>query len=452
MCPTLRRRYRPGVSSLPGPRPASNREIVGLALPAMAALAADPLLGLVDTALVGRLGAVPLAALGINVAVFTAAFLVFNFLTYGTTAEVARLRGAGRPEEAAGHALQALWLACGLGVGASAVLLLAAEPIVGAMGAAGAVTDPALAYLRVRALAAVPVLVVAVGHGAFRGLKDTRTPLYVAVAANVANAVASYVLVYPVGLGVVGAAYGTLLAQSGAAGAFLVLARRRGRFPVRDLHVDPLAMRAIVRISRDLFLRTGALLAALLVTTAVATRMGVETVAAHQIARELWTLLALVLDGFAVAGQALVGTALGAGRPAQARADARRLVAWGLGTGTLVGAVYLALGGILPRAFTTDATVLGEVGSVWLVVALLQPVGGIVFVLDGVLMGAGDFRFLFRSTAAAALGGLVPVCVASLAFGWGLPGIWAGMAVLMGLRLATTLGRLAGGRWAASTG
>ena len=451
MCPPAGWRYRRRVLGRPALHP-TDREIVGLALPAMAALASDPLLSLVDTALVGRLGAVPLAALGINVAVFTTAFLVFNFLTYGTTAEVARLRGAGRPAEAARHALQALWLALGLGVAATAVLLVAAEPIVGAMGATGPVTDPALAYLRVRALAAVPVLVVAVGHGAFRGSKDTRTPLYVAVAANLVNAVASYLLIYPGGLGVVGAAYGTLLAQTGAAAAFVLLARRKDRFPLPDLRVDPVAMRAIVRISRDLFLRTGSLLAALLVSTAVAARMGVETVAAHQIARELWTMLALVLDGFAVAGQAMIGTVLGAGRPEQARAEARRLVGWGLATGTVIGAGYFALAGPLPRVFTTDPAVLSEVAAVWLVIALLQPVGGVVFVLDGVLMGAGDFRFLFVSTAAAALGALVPVCLAALVFGWGLPGIWAGMAALMAVRLVTTVGRLSSGKWATATG
>ncbi|HVM00745.1 MAG TPA: MATE family efflux transporter [Egibacteraceae bacterium] len=433
-------------------RRSTDREIVALALPAMAALAADPLLGLVDTALVGRLGAVPLAALGINVAVFNAAFLVFNFLTYGTTAEVARLRGAGRPDDAARYALQALWLAVGLGVVVTAALILAAEPIVGAMGAAGPVTDPALAYLRVRALAAAPVLVVAVGHGAFRGLKDTRTPLGVAVGANAVNAAASYLLIYPGGLGVVGAAYGTLLAQTGAAVAFLVLARRRGRFPLPGLRVDLVAMRAIGRISRDLFLRTGSLLTALLVSTAAATRMGVEVVAAHQIARELWTMLALVLDGFAVAAQAMVGTALGAGRHERARADARRLVGWGLATGTVAGAGYLALAVPLPRLFTGDPAILAEVAAVWLVVAALQPVGGVVFVLDGVFMGAGDFRFLLWSTAAAALGALVPVCLAALTFGWGLPGIWAGMAALMVVRLAATSARLAGGRWATSRG
>ena len=431
------------------PQRASHREVLDLAVPATLALAADPLLSLVDTALVGRLGAVPLAALGVNVAVFGAVFLVFNFLTYGTTAEVARLRGAGRPEDAARYALHALWLAVGLGIAVLVALQASAPLVLRAMGATGAITDPALAYLRIRALAAVPVLVVAVGHGAFRGLKDTRTPLAITVVANAVNAVLSFLLIYPAGLGIVGAAWGTVIAQLGAATAFLALARPQ--LPTPDLRVDPSAMRAIVRISRDLFLRTASLLAALVVTTAVAARMGVTTVAAHQIARELWSTMTLVLDGFAIAGQALIGTALGAARPDVARSDARRLVWWGLGAGCLLGAAFLAAQAALPRVFTTDGAVLAEVSTVWLLVALIQPVGGVVFVLDGVLMGAGDFRFLLWSTALAALGGLVPLALAALALGTGLVGIWWGMAAMMGIRLAATVWRLRTGRWADAT-
>jgi putative MATE family efflux protein len=425
-----------------------DREILALSLPAMAALAADPLLSLVDTALVGRLGPVPLAALGINAAVFTSVFWMFNFLTYGTTAEVARRRAGGDEEDAARYALQALWLALGLGVAVSVALLATAPLVVGAMGATAEVAPPALAYLRVRAFAAVPVLVVAVGHGAFRGLKDTRTPLWIVVVANAVNAVASWALIYPGGLGVAGAAWGTVLAQSGAAVAFLILARPR--FPLPDLSLDPSAMRALMRISRDLFLRTASLLAALLITTAVAMRIGVVTVAAHQIARELWTMLALVLDGFAIAGQAMVGASLGAGDAQRAEAEARRLLWWGLAAGVLIGLGYLALGGVLPLVFTTDEVVLAELTAVWWVVAALQPIGGIVFVLDGVLMGAGDYRFLFWATAAAALLGLLPVVLASAWLGWGLVGIWAGMATLMGLRLATTVARFRSRAWTAA--
>ena len=427
-------------------RSRTDREIVGLAMPAMAALAADPLLSLVDTALVGRLGAVPLAALGIAVAVFTAAFFGFNFLTYGTTAEVARLRGAGRPVAASMYALQALWLALIIGMVVTAGLQLLANPILGAMGAGESTAPLALTYLRIRAMATVPVLVVLVGHGAFRGMKDTTTPLWVTVAVNGVNAVLSWALIYPAGLGIAGAAWGTLIAQTAGAVTFLMLAR--ARMPVPDLHIDPTAMRSIVRISRDLFLRTAALLGGLLVSTAVAARMGAVTVAAHQIARELWSMLALVLDGFAIAGQAMIGTALGAGTPERALADARRLVGWGLGFGVMVGIGYFALGGVLPAVFTTDEQVLETVATVWPIIALLQPAAGVVFVLDGVLMGAGDFRFLLWSTAAASLLGLVPVCLLALSQGWGLTGIWAGMAALMVIRLGTTVWRLADGSWA----
>lgn len=423
-----------------------DREIVGLALPAMAALAADPLLSLVDTALVGRLGAVPLAALGVSVALFTLAFFGFNFLTYGTTAEVARLRGAGRPAEASVYALQALWLAVALGLTATIVLEAAAPLLLTAMGATGEVADSAEVYLRIRALALIPMLVVLVGHGAFRGCKDMRTPLWITVTVNLANAVLSWALVYPAGLGIAGAAWGTLLAQTAGAVTFLVLGRRR--FDPPDRRIEPAAMRRIAGISRDLFLRTAALLSGLLVSTAVAARMGTVTVAAHQIARELWTMLTLVQDGFAIAGQAMIGTALGAGMIAEARGMALRLVGWGTGFGFVVGGGYLALSGVLPGVFTTDPEVLAAVGAVWVLVALLQPIGGVVFVLDGILMGAGDFRFLWWSTALASLGGLVPVCLAALRYGWGLTGIWYGMIVMMVARAVLTVWRLRSGRWA----
>jgi len=424
-----------------------DREIVGLALPAMAALAADPLLSLVDTALVGRLGAVPLAALGVTVAVFTLAFFGFNFLTYGTTAEVARLRGAGRPQEAATYALQALWLAVGLGVVAVIVLEAFAPLLLALMGAQGEVAEAGLVYLRIRALASLPVLIVLVGHGAFRGCKDMRTPLWITVAVNAANAVVSWVLIYRFGLGIAGAAWGTLLAQSAGAVIFLVLGHRMLAPP--DLRVELAAMRRIAGISRDLFLRTAALLMGLLISTAVATRMGTVTVAAHQIARELWTMMALVQDGFAIAGQAMIGTALGAGRIAEAHDAAWRLLGWGVAFGFVVGIAYLALAGVLPQAFTTDAQVIAAVGSVWVIVAVLQPVGGVVFVLDGILMGAGDFRFLWWSTALASLGALVPICLLALRFGWGLPGIWAGMAALMVVRAVLTIWRLRSEGWTA---
>jgi len=413
----------------------------------MLALAADPLLSLIDTALVGRLGAAELAALGVASAVFTSLFWLFNFLTYGTTSEVARALGGGRPEEAARRVAQALWLALACGLLVTALLQAATPAILAAMGAAGEVREHATAYLRVRALAAVPALVAMVGHGAYRGLKDTRTPLRITVALNVADAALSWALIYPAGLGVAGAAWGTVVAQTAVAAAFLVLLRRR--LPSAAARVDPAVMRAILRVSRDLFLRTASLLAGQLLSTAAAARMGTEALAAHQVARELWVLLALVLDGFAIAGQAMIATSLGAGDARTAKAEAVTLVRYGAATGLAIGVGYLLLIGALPGVFSRDAGVLEQVRAVWPVVALLQPIGGVVFVLDGVLMGAHDYRYLLRTTALASLGVLAPVSFLALGLGWGLTGVWAGMAGLMLVRLVALSLRLQ--RWDAVT-
>ncbi|WP_108666705.1 MATE family efflux transporter [Euzebya rosea] len=424
---------------------ARRREILGLALPATVALAADPLLGLVDTALVGRLGTDELAALGVATAVFTTAFVVFNVLTYGTTARVAQLVGARRPADAATFTVQAIWASLAAGLLVTTVLVTATGPVLDLMGASGDVTEPATTYLRIRAFAAVPVLLVQVGHGALRGLKDTRTPLVVTVVANVANAILSVILIHPVGLGVAGAALGTVIAQGMAAVVFMVIVRRR--LPAPSLRPVPSQLATLARISRDLFVRTVSLVVGLAVLTAAAARIDTVAVAGHQVARELWLLSTLMLDGFAIAGQAMVGTALGEGDRARARADAWSLTRWGLGAGVVAMLVYLPLGGVLPGIFTTDPAVIETVGSVWLLVALLQPIGGVTFVLDGVFMGAGDFTFLMGSTVTAVVVGLLPVIALALSRGWGLPGLWWSVVALMVIRVGAQLWRLRGAAW-----
>ena len=335
-----------------------------------------------------------------------------------------------------------------IGAVVTVVLEAAGPALLTAMGARDAVLPPALTYLRIRALAAVPVLIVAVGHGAFRGLRDTRTPLVLAVAANAVNAVLSWVLVFPAGLGIAGAAWGTLVAQVGAAAAFLVLGRRA--FGAPRVRPDPVLLRRLVRASRHLFLRTAALLAGLVVATAAAARLGTVALAAHQIARELWTLLALLVDGFAIAGQALVAGALGAGRPDVARADARRLLGWGMGLGVALALLYAGLAGPLPRLFTDDAAVLAAVAGVWPVVAAVQVACGPLFVADGILMGAEDYRFLSASTIAASVGVLMPAAVLAVVLRADLLVVWWGMAGMILVRTATAAWRLRSGRWAAS--
>lgn len=423
-------------ASLSGQR----REVIALALPATLALAADPLLSLIDTALVGRLGPHTLAALGIDAAVFATVFWLCNFLTYGTTSEVARLHAGGEPDAAGARIIQALWLAIALGALITTLLLLAGPMILDAMGATGAVRAPALTYLRVRSMAAIPALIALVGHGAFRGLKDTRTPLRITLWLNGAAALLSWVLIYPVGWGIAGAAWGTVVAQLGAAVAFVVLLRRR--LGPRATRPDLAAMRTIVRVSRDLFFRTASLVLALLLTTAATVRMGVATVGAHQIVRELWVLQTLALDGFAVAAQAMIATSLGRGELSQARREAAMLLRWGIGTGVVMGLIFLASINVLPGVFTPDEGVQAQARSVWWLVALLQPIGAVVFVLDGVFLGAHDYRYLLRWTALAALGVLVPVAWLSLQLDWGLQGVWWGMFGMIMARMAALLWRL----------
>lgn len=427
------------------PTRSRHREILALALPAMLALAADPLLGLVDTALIGRLGTAELAALGVATAVFTTAFVVFNVLTYGTTARVAHLSGAGRPADAATFTVQAVWASLAAGVLATVVLVSLASPILSLMGASGAVVAPATTYLRIRAFAAIPVLLVQVGHGALRGLSDTRTPLLVTIVANVTNAILSWALIYPAGMGVAGAALGTLLAQSVAAVVFLAILRRR--LPAPSLRPVRSELVHLAKVSRDLFLRTVSLVLGLTVLTAAAARIDTATIAAHQVARELWLLSALTLDGFAIAGQAMVGTALGRGDVERARRDAWVLTGWGVVAGIVVMAVYLPLGGVLPGVFTTDPDVIAAVGQVWVLVALLQPIGGVAFVLDGVFIGAGDFTFLLLATAGSVVLGLLPVTWATLEFGWGLSGLWWAVVALMVMRAVVMVLRLRGHAW-----
>jgi len=420
-----------------------DRRIAHLALPAIGALAADPLLTLADTALVGRLGPVPLAALGVNAAIFTTIFVTFNFLGYGTTAAVARLRGAGDLDGAARYVAQALWLAIAIGLTASVLLQSGATRIVRLMGVTGVLEEPTLSYLRIRSFAAVPFLIVMVGHGMFRGMLDTRTPMRIAIVTNIVNVIISATLIYPAGLGVSGAAWGTLLAQTGAALTFLRIGSRTVRPGTRSF--EPRQMRQLIRVSRHLFLRTLSLLSGTLVTTAVAVRMGVTVVAGHQIVREVWTLLALTLDGLAIAAQGMIGTALGQGRSRYAAGLARRLLRWGVMAGVILAPLILALGSVAPKVFTRDAVVLAQVGQAWWILALILPMGGLVFAADGILIGASDFRFLMWSTGLASLAVLVPTAVAAYAFGWGITGLWAGMAGMLLARLVTSMWRILSG-------
>jgi putative MATE family efflux protein len=418
-----------------------DREVFALALPALGALAAEPLYVLVDTAIVGHLGTVQLAALAIAATVMSTAFTVFNFLTYGTTAQVARLHGAGRDREAAALGSQALWLALAIG----AVLLVAvvafARPAARLMGGEGGVADGAVLYLRIAALGAPFFMLSTAGQGFLRGMGNLRTPLVILVAAHAVNVVLELLFVYGFGWGLAGSAWGTVIAQAGMGLGFVAVQRRAGFGP-------PLLarMRPLMKIGTEIAVRTTALLGSFLVASAVLARVGAASLAAHQIAFQLFVFLALVLDALAIAAQVLVGRALGAGEAARARAAASRVILWSVVTGAAFGAALFALTDVLPHAFTGDALVVERAQEIWWLFAALMPVNGAVFALDGILIGAGDTRFLMWGMLAAAAV-YVPVALLALDQGWGIVGVWWGLAGLIGVRALTCGLRFLGSRW-----
>jgi putative MATE family efflux protein len=419
-----------------------DREIFRLAVPALGALAAEPLYILVDTAIVGHLGTPQLASLAIAAAVLSAAFTVFNFLTYGTTAQVARLHGAGRDDAAAGLGAQSLWLAMAIGVGLIALIAGLAVPIVTLMGGEGKVAGGAVTYLRIAALGAPMFMVAAAGQGFLRGVGDLRTPLVILIVAHLVNVVLEVLFVYGFGWGLAGSAWGTVIAQAGMAGAFIVVQRRKGWD-----RPDLARIRPLIRIGSEIAVRTTALLAAFLFASGVLARVGAASLAAHQIAFQLFVFIALILDAVAIAGQVMVGRMLGSGDADGARAAARRMIGWSVIFGGVFGLILLAAGDALPRLFTEDAAVVERAHAMWWLFALMMPLNGAVFALDGILIGAGDTRFLAIGMLLSAAVS-VPMTVVALHAGWGIVGVWAALSALIGMRLVTCAVRFSGRRWA----
>lgn len=414
-----------------------DREILHLAIPALGALAADPLVSLIDTAFVGRLGALPLAALGVNVALFNLAFVLFNFLAYGTTPRIGKALGRGDRDAAGRTVTDAFVLAAGLGVVVLALLQLFAVPLLRLMGAEGALLAPAETYLRIRVLAGPALLLITAANGAFRGFQDTRTPLVVTTGVAAVNLVLDPLFIFAFGWGLAGAAWATVIAQWAGAAAFLALVFGRHRVAWRVPVALP-TLRALVpflRVGWALAIRTAALIGTLTAATAVATRVGVVEVAAHQVAAQLWMFLALVVDALAIAAQALVARYVGEGKPADARAVSDRLLAMGVGVGAALGVGFWLLRAPLATAFTDDPAVVAAIASVFPFVSAMQPVNALVFVWDGIFMAIEDFSFLaVAMLLSAAAGGAVLVLVGP--FGWGLAGVWWGITALMAARIA----------------
>jgi putative MATE family efflux protein len=428
-----------------------DREVLRLGIPALGALLAPPLFLLADAAIVGRLGAAPLAGLGLAGIVLSTVAGLSIFLAYGTTGSVARLLGAGRRADALRHGVSALWLAGAIGVAAAGIGLLTTEQVCAAFGASPEATAQAETYLRIGWFGLPALLVSLAGTGVLRGLQNTRTPLVVASLGAALNVVASLVLVLGLGLGIAGSALGTVAAEVGMAVWLTTVvlrdAARHGVSP-RPYSAD---VSASWSTGWPLLLRTALLRVALLAATAAAAQLGTEGLAAHNVAYVVWGLLALALDALAIAAQALVGRYLGQGDPTAVRALTRRLVRWGVLGGAVLGAGTAALAVPLPALFSDDATVRALLTVALLVVAVLQPLAGWVFVLDGILIGAGDGRYLALASLVSTLA-FLPLAVLAVAVGSasataGIVALWSAIGGWVLARLVTLVPRARSARW-----
>jgi putative MATE family efflux protein len=426
---------------------ASGRRIAGLALPALGVLAAEPIYLLFDLAVVGRLGAVSLAGLAIGGLILSTLSSQMTFLSYGTTARSARFFGAGDRASAVGEGVQATWLAIGLGTLIVVAVQVAAVPLVSVLAAGGDIAAASLPWVRI-AIAGVPaILISAAGNGWMRGVQDTARPLRYVVTGFAVSAVLCPLLVYGwLGmprLELAGSAVANLVGQWLAALLFC-RALLVERVPLR---IQPTVLRAQVVMGRDLLLRTMAFQACFVSAGAVAARFGAAAVAAHQVVLQLWNFLALVLDSFAIAAQSLVGAALGAGELAHAKSVAWRVTIFSTVASAVLAGIFAVGASVFPSVFTDDSSVKDAIGVPWWFMVAQLPIAGIVFALDGVLLGAGDAKFMRNATLISAFVGFLPLIWLSLVFGWGLLGIWSGLSTFMVLRLVFVGWRASSGHW-----
>lgn len=431
------------------------RDILTLAVPAFLALIAEPLFLLVDTAVIGHLGTAPLAGLGVAAAILSTAASLFVFLAYGTTSIVARRVGVGARRDAISAGLDGTWLAIGLGVVVGLGVWLWAEPLCAVFGASPAALEQAVTYLRISAAGLPGMLVVLATTGALRGLQDTRTPLVASVLGFGANLVLNLVLVLGLRWGIAGSATGTVIAQTAMAIGLVAVLVRAAVAERTGLRPAPLRVLRAALVGVPLLVRTLALRVILLVTTWVAAGMGDVVLAAHQVAGNVWTLQAFALDALAIAAQALTGKELGAGNAAAARSATDTMLRWGLWVGVAIGAVLMVTSPWLPAVFTADPAVRATLTWALVVVGASGWLCGLVFVVDGVLIGAGDGRWLAGAMVATLVAYLPIVLAVRAASGiWLAAGtgpaiavLWVAFTVFMAVRWAFLRHRVRGDAW-----
>lgn len=422
-----------------------DRRIVALAVPALGTLAIEPLYNLTDTAIVGHLGRAPLGGLAIATSVLNLLAWSAGFLSTATTSRVAYADGRRSADGVASAAAAAYWSAAALGVLVAVVLAAAARPLATLLGGRGDVLDAATTYLRVAA-AGVPFLLVSfAGNGHLRGQSNTRTPLRIALLANAVNVALELALVYGFGLGVAGSALGTVVAQVISAAGFVLVAAR----PVARVRLYPhrADLVELWRAGSVLFIRTAALTAALTAATAVAAHLGTTVLGGHQIALQFWLLLALTLDALAVPAQVYVGNALGAEDPGTAGAIGQRCLRLGWWTGGAIALATLAVSPGLPYLFSSDAGVRHQALVALVVCGIGQPLAAAAFVLDGLLLGAGDYAGLRRAMLLALLAFAPPAALTLAAPSLGVAGVWGALDCWLAARAVLLGRRWASGAW-----
>jgi putative MATE family efflux protein len=439
----------PGIDGARAPGPAhatSAREILRLAVPAFGALVAQPLFTLIDAAIVATLGTTSLAALGAGAQVFTTVTGLAIFLAYGTTAVVARRVGAGQVAAGITDGIEGVALGLALGLAATAGTWVLAPQLLEWIGTSPATTPDALAYLRTISLAFPFALAAMAAIGVLRGLQDTATTLWVTLVAVGTNLALAAYLVLVAGWGITGSAWATVVAEALAAGLFLTSLARRARRIAAPLRPSRSGVLGAARVSVPLFLRTVALRAVFVLAVVVAARLGDAELAAYYVTFTIWYLLALGMDALAIAGQALLGRHLGAGSVGTARAVTWQMTRWGVWLGVLLMILVLVARSWVPGLFGDDVVVQTMVASALVVVALQQPLAGVVFVLDGVLLGAGDAPFLVWAQVLA-LAAFAPAAWWVLRTQGGVTDLWLALTVFMLARAAAFLWRVRGTAW-----
>ncbi|MGW4767663.1 MATE family efflux transporter [Nocardia sp. NPDC004278] len=424
------------------------RRIIGLALPTLGVLVAEPIYLLFDLAVVGRLGALALAGLAVGGLILAQVSSQLTFLSYGTTARAARRHGAGDERGAIAEGVQATWVAVFAGTLILVVGQAVAVPLTNVIAGGGDIAGAALVWVRI-ALFGVPLILIAMaGNGWLRGVQETRRPLLFVIAGLLVSGMLCPMLVHGLlgapRLELAGSAVANVTGQAVTAGLFLsALVRERV-----SLAPHWSVMQAQLVLGRDLIARSLAFQASFVSAAAVAARFGAASVAAHQLVLQLWNFLALTLDSLAIAAQTLVGAALGAGDASGARGLARRITRWSGAFALVLAAVFAAGASVIPKLFTDDPAVLDRTHIAWWFFVAIIPIAGIVFALDGVLLGAGDAAYLRNTTLGAAVFGFLPAIWLALIFDWGIAGIWTGLVAFMVLRLIAVVWRAESGRWA----